>query len=227
MVPAMSRIDLAIILGFVMYAVWSGWRSKDQASKSLEEYFLAGRSLPGWKAGLSMAATQFAADTPLLVTGLIATAGVFSLWRLWSYGLAFLLLGFVLAGSWRRANVLTDAELTEVRYGGPWAAALRAVKAIYFGTVFNCTVLAMVLFAAGAIAEPFLLWDRWLPSGLYSGLVSVVEGIGLMFAAPSAEPSTVWVRSTNNLISVLSIVAVTTLYSTTGGLRSVVNTDVA
>ena len=39
------------------------------------EYFLAGRTLPGWKAGISMAATQFAADTPLLVTGLIATAG--------------------------------------------------------------------------------------------------------------------------------------------------------
>ena len=40
---------------------------------------------------------------------------VFFLWRWWVYGIAFLLLGFVLAGSWRRAMVLTDAELTELR----------------------------------------------------------------------------------------------------------------
>lgn len=223
----MSGLDAAIIAGFILYAVWSGFRSRDRASKNLEEYFLAGRSLPGWKAGLSMAATQFAADTPLLVTGLIATAGIFSLWRLWSYGLAFLLLGFVLARGWRRALVLTDAELTEVRYGGPWAAVLRAVKAIYFGTIFNCTVLAMVLFAAGAVAEPFLLWDQWLPGHIYNGLRYGVEWVGVPFANPAGDSDEMWVRSTNNLISILSIVSVTTLYSTTGGLRSVVNTDVA
>ena len=40
-----------------------------------------------------MAATQFAADTPLLVTGLIATAGIFALWQLRIYAVAFLLLG--------------------------------------------------------------------------------------------------------------------------------------
>ena len=86
-----------------------------------------------------MAATQFAADTPLLVTGLIATAGIFALWQLWIFALAFLLMGFVLAPSWRRAGVLTDAELTEVRYGRTPATALRGIKAIYFGTIFNCT----------------------------------------------------------------------------------------
>ena len=147
------------------------------ASQNLEEYFLAGRTLPGWKAGISMAATQFAADTPLLVTGLIATAGIFSLWRLWIYALAFLLMGFVLAASWRRVGVITDAELTEIRYGNKPAAVLRGIKAIYFGTIFNCTVLAMVLFAAKEVAEPFLLWDAWLPAALYDPARQVVEWV--------------------------------------------------
>ncbi|MEW5905291.1 MAG: sodium transporter, partial [Elusimicrobiota bacterium] len=71
----MAGIDIAIILAFIAYSVWSGFSNKDKASKDLSEYFLAGRSLPGWKAGLSMAATQFAADTPLLVTGIIAVSG--------------------------------------------------------------------------------------------------------------------------------------------------------
>ena len=111
-----------------------------------------------------MAATQFAADTPLLVTGLVATAGIFGLWQLWIFALTFLLVGFVLAGGWRRAGVVTDAELTEVRYGGMPATVLRGVKAFYFGTVINCVSLAWVLFAAAKIDEPFLLWHLWFCS---------------------------------------------------------------
>ena len=221
----LSAIDVAIVVGFVLWAVASGFRSRKQASRNLEEYFLAGRTLPGWKAGISMAATQFAADTPLLVTGLIAVAGIFSLWRLWIYAIAFLMLGFLLAASWRRASVLTDAELTELRYGGRSAAVLRAFKALYFGTLFNCTVLAWVLFAAKNIAEPFLLWNQWLPAGLFAPMVSFVAWVGVPLSIDPSSPD-VWVLSANNTLSILAIVAVTTLYSTTGGLRSVVNTDI-
>jgi SSS family solute:Na+ symporter len=223
----MATIDILIILGFIAYAIYSGISSKDVAGESLDEYFLAGRTLPGWKAGLSMAATQFAADTPLMVTGLVATAGVFSLWRLWIYGLAFLFMGFVLASSWRRSGVLTDAELTELRYGNKPAAFLRGVKAIYFGTIFNCMVLGFVLLAATRIAEPFLMWDQWswFPSAIHDVFVSLAQWIDTPITAkPSGED--VWIRSANNLISIFAIVTVTTFYSTTGGLRSVVNTDV-
>jgi Na+/proline symporter len=223
----MAGIDVFIILAFIAYAVASGFRQKGVAGKNLEEYFLAGRSLPGWKAGLSMAATQFAADTPLMVTGLIATAGIFAFWRVWIYAIAFLLLGFVLAASWRRVGVITDAELTEVRYGSKAAAALRGVKAIYFGTIFNCTVLSFVLLAATRIAEPFLTWHAWgwFPTGLHEVFQSLAETIGTPITAV-ATGDDVWVRSADNLISIFAILAVTTFYSTTGGLRSVVNTDV-
>ena len=217
-------LDALIMLAFILYAASAGLRARAKASRNLEEYFLAGRSLSGWQAGLSMAATQFAADTPLLVTGLIAVSGIFSLWRLWIYALAFLFMGFVLAGSWRRARVLTDAELTELRYGRWPAATLRAVKAIYFGTVFNCTVLAMVLLAATSIAEPFLLWHAWLPSTVYDPLRAVVEFFGVPITMNGIGDD-VWIRSANNTLSIGAIVLVTLLYSTTGGLRSVVATD--
>ena len=187
---------------------------------------LAGRTLPGWKAGLSMAATQFAADTPLLVTGLLATAGIFGLWQLWIFALTFLLMGFVLAGAWRRAGVVTDAELVEVRYGGTPAAVLRGAKAIYLGTVVNCVALAWVLFAAAKVAEPFLLWNEWLPAGSLQPLVSLVESVAVPLTIGRARRSEVWVKTTNNLISLVMILGVTALYSTTGGLRSVAATDV-
>lgn len=218
-----APIDVAILVAFLLYSIASGLRARKVASQDLEQYFLAGRTLPGWKAGISMAATQFAADTPLLVTGMIATAGLFSLWRLWIYAIAFLLVGFVLGGPWRRASVLTDAELAELRYGTRLGTWLRAAKAIYFGTIFNCAVLAMVLLAATRIAEPFLSWDQWLPAGAFRAVVSLVEWIG---APLTLATDAVWERSASNLLSLGAVVAVTTMYSTTGGLRAVVNTDV-
>jgi Na+/proline symporter len=220
-----ALVDAGIVAAFIAYALVSGMRARKLSSRNLTEYFLAGRTLPGWKAGISMAATQFAADTPLLVTGLIATAGVFALWRLWIYALAFLFMGFVLAGAWRRAGVLTDAELAELRYGARLAPLLRAAKAIYFGTIFNCTVVAMVLFAATRIAEPFLTWNEWLPTSAFHEVVRFVEWSGISLSAAS-EPAQRLERSASNLLSLLVVVSVTTFYSTTGGLRAVVETDV-
>ena len=220
-----TTIDGLIVLAFVAYAISNGFRSRTQASRNLEEYFLAGRTLPGWKAGLSMAATQFAADTPLLVTGIIATAGVFGLWQLWIFAVTFLWMGFVMAGAWRRAGVVTDAELTELRYGGRPAAVLRGIKAVYLGTVINCTVLAWVLFAAARIAEPFLLWNEWLPAGVLQPVISLVEVVGMPLTAGVESPE-VWVTTANNLISLVLVLTVTALYSATGGLRSVAATDI-
>ena len=219
-------IDLLIVAAFVIYSVATGFVMQTKASRGLGEYFLAGRSLKGWQAGLSMAATQYAADTPLLVTGLIATAGVFSLWRLWVYAIAFLMMGFVLGACWRRAQILTDAEFTEIRYAGKGALILRAAKAVHMGTLVNCTVLAMVLLAATRIAEPFLIWHEWLPAPFISPLAGFLEHHQISFCSLPAGHPEAWIVSADNLISIACIVSFTTLYSTSGGLRSVVATDV-
>jgi solute:Na+ symporter, SSS family len=219
-------IDLAILASFVFYSVTTGFILRKKASRGLEEYFLAGRTLKGWQSGISMAATQYAADTPLLVTGLIATSGIFALWRLWVYALAFLLMGFVLGACWRRAGVLTDAEFTELRYSGKGASVLRVLKAVYMGTVINCTVLAMVLIAAARIAEPFLIWHEWLPLGVIQPLAYLLEQGHVQLSVLSSSHPNVWLHSADNLISIGLIVGFTTLYSATGGLRSVVATDV-
>lgn len=219
-----AMVDLGIVLAFVAYSIGNGFRHQARASESLEEYFLAGRSVKGWQAGISLAATQFAADTPLLVAGLIATGGIFMLWRLWIYGLGFLMIGFLLGPAWRRARVITDAELTEIRYSGKGVLALRGLKAIYYGTVMNCTIMAMVLVAAMRISEVFLPWNEWLPGGVYGVIYHVVKSIGIPLASGSTGLET-YVATTNNLLSILVIIAFTALYSTTGGLRSVIATD--
>ncbi|RMD88384.1 MAG: sodium transporter, partial [Calditrichaeota bacterium] len=218
-------IDLFIVLAFVIYSISAGFRAQKKASQNLNEYFLAGQTIAGWRAGFSMAATQFAADTPLLVTGLIATGGIFMVWRLWIYGIAFLMMAFIFSIGWRRAGVLTDAEFTEIRYSGAGVLPLRILKAIYYGTVINCVVMAMVLVAAMRIAEIFLPWHIWLPNSVYEPILHMVNWFGLSLGQSVTGLSNDYV-TTNNLISIVLILGFTALYSTTGGLRSVVTTDV-
>jgi len=218
-------VDLSILLTFVTVSLYLGWRSRRRASRSLDEYFLAGRSVGGWGAGLSMAATQFAADTPLLVMGLLAASGAASLWRLWIYGLAFLLMGFVLAACWRRAGVLTDAELTTLRYSARGALTLRALKAVFYGTVINCVVLAFVLAAATRLFELFLPWHEWLADDVYQGIAGFVSAAGLVLNSGLTGLADD-VATTNNLLSIAAMLLFVAGYSTTGGLRSVIGTDV-
>jgi solute:Na+ symporter, SSS family len=218
-------IDLLIVLAFVVYSVGAGFAARRSASRDLEEYFLAGRTIRGWRAGISMAATQYAADTPLLVAGLVAVGGLYSIWRLWIYGIAFLLMGILLGRAWRRAGVLTDAELTEVRYSGRGVLLLRGLKAVYYGTIINCVVMALVLVAATRIFEIFLPWHEWLPAAVYAPIEHTVATLGLDFwsGTPRLEPI---IATTNSLLSIVAMLAFVALYSATGGLRSVISTDV-
>ncbi len=218
-------IDLVIVIVFVAYAMYSGLAARRTASTGLQEYFLAGRTVKGWRAGVSMAATQFAADTPLLVVGLIASGGIFLIWQLWVYGIAFLMMGFVFAAHWRRAGVLTDAEFTELRYSARGALALRTVKALYYGTLINCVVLAFVLVAAVRIAEVFLPWHEWLPNDFFQSLVQLTRVTGLSIGS-TVSGHDADIASTNNAISIILLMSFTLFYSATGGLRSVIATDV-
>ena len=218
-------IDLVIVAAFVAYAVYSGLSARRTASTGLQEYFLAGRTVKGWRAGVSMAATQFAADTPLLVVGLIASGGIFLIWQLWVYGIAFLMMGFVFAAHWRRAGVLTDAEFTELRYSARGALTLRTIKALYYGTLINCVVMAFVLVAAMRIAEVFLPWHEWLNADLYWHLLQLTRATGLDLGSTAAALDAD-ISSTNNAISIVVLMSFTLFYSAAGGLRSVIATDV-
>lgn len=135
------------------------------------------------------------------------------------------MIGFIFADHWRRAGVLTDAELTEIRYSGKPVLFLRVLKAIYYGTVINCIIMAMVLVAAMRIAEVFLPWHIWFPSGIYHFFLSITQWFGLNIGK-SITGLTPAVMTTNVLITALAIFTFTGLYSTTGGLRSVIATDV-
>ena len=137
----LSNIDWIIIAAYFIIALVIGLSLKNRAGKSLTDFFLSGRSLPWYIAGLSMVATTFAADTPLAVTELVAQNGISGNWIWWSMLTGGMLTVFFFARLWRNANILTEPELIEIRYSGKPAAFLRGFKAFYLGLFMNCLII--------------------------------------------------------------------------------------
>jgi Na+/proline symporter len=100
--------------------------------------------VPWWLAGTSMVATTFAADTPLVVTGLVARNGIAGNWLWWNMVASGMLTVFLFARLWRRSGVTTDIELAELRYSGKPAAFLRGFRSVYLGVMMNCIILGWV-----------------------------------------------------------------------------------
>ena len=148
-------IDWIIIGLFLAISLFISLRYHGEASKSLSDFFLGGRNLPWYIAGVSMVATTFAADTPLAVTELVAKNGISSNWIWWSFLFGGMLTTFFFANLWRRANVLTELELIELRYSGKPAAILRGFKAIYLGLFMNVIVIGWVNVAMVSIIQVF------------------------------------------------------------------------
>ena len=76
-----------------------------------------------------MVATTFAADTPLVVTGLVARNGIAGNWLWWNMVASGMLTVFLFSRLWRRSGMTTDIELAELRYSGKPAAFLRGFRA--------------------------------------------------------------------------------------------------
>jgi len=140
----MHPVDLAVIVVWLVGNMAVGLWLKRRGSSSTEAYFVSGRSLPWWLAGTSMVATTFASDTPLVVSGWVASFGIAENWVWWTAGMSGVMTIFLFSKFWRRAGVMTDAELVELRYGGRSARVLRGVNAAWFGIFMNLLVIAWV-----------------------------------------------------------------------------------
>lgn len=153
--PTLATIDWVLIALYLIVSVVIALRFSKESGKSLGDYFLGGRRLPWYLAGVSMVATTFAADTPLAVTELVYKGGIAGNWLWWNMLIGGMLTTFFFARLWRRAEVLTEVEFITLRYGGVAAQALRVFKAVYLGLVMNVLVIAWVNLAMVAILQQF------------------------------------------------------------------------
>lgn len=176
----MEFVDYLIIITYFLISFGIAAFYSRRAGKSTDEFFLSGRNLPWFLAGISMVATTFAADTPLAVTELVAKNGIAGNWIWWNFAFGGLLTVFFFARLWRRAGIMTEAEFAEIRYSGKASKFLRGFKAVYLGLIMNVIIMGWVnkalatilvgLFGIGEEQVYFYVFGCMLLVALYAAL---------------------------------------------------------
>ncbi|HEX4937001.1 MAG TPA: sodium:solute symporter family protein [Gemmatimonadaceae bacterium] len=200
-----TLIDWLIVAAYFAFSFGIAIYYFRRASSSTSEFFLSGRDMSWWMAGTSMVATTFAADTPLAVTELVVQNGIAGNWLWWNAVAGGILTVFFFAKLWRRSGVMTDVEFVELRYSGKAAAALRGIKAVYFGLLMNCIIIGWVSLAMETVMKVLF------PDLTLFGRTSF-NILGLEMSAA--------------LVIVAVLVLVVAVYSLMSGLWGVVVTDV-
>src|SRR5271155_1110365 len=139
-----TALDWVAILAYFAITLMLGLFFRRRSRDSTEDYFVSGRKVSWWLAGTSMVATTFAADTPLLVAGLVYTQGIAGNWLWWAFLLSGMMTVFLYARLWRRSGLMPSVQFAEMRSSGNPAAFLRGFRAVYLGLMMNCLILGWV-----------------------------------------------------------------------------------
>jgi solute:Na+ symporter, SSS family len=154
----MSAVDWGIVVFYLIFTLLLGIYLSRRASGSMEDFFVGGRALPWWLAGTSMAATTFSIDTPLYVAGVVGTRGVAGNWEWWNFAIMHVILIYIFSRLWSRARIVTDNELTELRYGGRPAAILRATKGFLFAVIMGSVSMSLAMLAMVKVLDALQLF---------------------------------------------------------------------
>ena len=207
-----TLLDWSAIVGYLAITLVMGLWFRRRSSRSMDDYFVSGRNVNWWLAGTSMVATTFAADTPLVVTGLVYSQGISGNWLWWGFLLSGMMTVFLFSRLWRRSGLLTDVQFAEIRYSGKPAAFLRGFRAIYLGLLMNCVILGWVTKAMTSIV-----------STTFAGTPMLANVSRVM----SAHFGSVWSGDDGAALAicVLFLIPFTGLYVALGGLWGVLWTD--
>ena len=190
-------IDLAIIAAYIAATVAIGFWISKRASKSIDNYFLGGNTIPWYMLGLSNASGMFDISGTMWMVYLLFVYGMKSVWIPWLWPTFNQIFMMVFLSVWlRRSGVMTGAEWIRFRFGDSRGAQLAHLIVVAFALVNVIGFLAYGFIGIGKFTAAFLPWQL------------------------SEDPSM------NANYYGLIITAITTVYVVKGGMFSVVFTEV-
>lgn len=148
--------------------------------KSLEDFFLASRSLPAWLVFLSLTASWFGATSILVTTDDAYRRGLGAVWLVGIPAIVTVLIfGVFLAGPIRRLDVITLPEMVEKRYGKTVRHLAALLIFWYMAVLASSQMVALGQFLGPFLGIPYI-WSLAVGTGvvliylLRGGLFSVV-----------------------------------------------------
>ena len=200
----MQAIDLAIVGLYVLATIAIGLYARRRAARSVEDYYLAGKSLPWYMLSLSNASGMFDISGTMWLVALCVVYGLKSIWIPWLWPVFNQVFLMVYLSTWlRRSNVLTGAEWIETRFGSGAGGQLSQFVVIGFAVLSVLGFLAYGFVGIGLFIEAFLPWSMVAP---YVPFDVAPENVANFYG--------------------ITFTAIAGIYAVLGGMFSIVWTDV-
>jgi Na+/proline symporter len=176
----MHTADWIVLFGYLAGTVLVGVLL-GRLIKNSSDFFTAGEQSPWWISGLSAFMTMFSANTFVVWGGIAFKHGLVAIMINLMYGVAALLVGYSVAGRWKKLGIRTPAEFVEKRFGTAalhfytwFMMTLRVVGAA--GALYAIARLITAVVSDGSSTDPWLVWAILL-FGLIIVIYTMIGGL--------------------------------------------------
>ncbi|MCE5340984.1 MAG: hypothetical protein LLF92_07640 [Planctomycetaceae bacterium] len=167
--------DYCIIGGYFLFLIGLGVYLSRRASKSLDEYFLGGRSLPWWALGISGMGWSVDVTGTMLIVSLLYLLGPRGLFIEFRGGVPLgLVFTMIWTGKWhRRSGCMTGAEWMAFRFGNGFGANFARISKVVALIVFTIGMLVYTIKGTGLFFSMFLPLSPFQCSLIMLGITTI------------------------------------------------------
>ncbi len=166
-------LDIAVIAIYFGMVIWIGFYLKGRSNTS-EEFFMAGREMTAWIAGLSFVSANLGSLELMGWAGSAYQYGILATHWYWIGAIpAMLFLGLVMMPFYYVCKTHSVPGYLDLRYGG----AARSVAAISFATEM-ILMSGVNMFAMAVVMKVVLGWDITFSILVSSVAVAIYVGLG-------------------------------------------------
>ncbi|MBN1541407.1 sodium:solute symporter [candidate division KSB1 bacterium] len=177
-----------------------------KASRSVQEYFLAGNSLPWWALGVSGMASYLDIAGTMLIVSFIYMLGPRGLLIEFRGG-ACLLLSFMLVWTGKyhyRSKCMTGAEWMEYRFGSGWGGQFARVVSAVANIIGTIGMLAYLIKGVGLFLSMFLPFSPLVCS-------IILIAVATLYTMVSGFYGVVFTDFFQSLIILIAVVVITSM----------------
>lgn len=151
----LSSIDIAVFVVYVLIIIGVGLfvsRNKKGQTKTTEDYFLAGKSLPWWAVGSSLIAANISAEQFIGMSGSGYSIGLAIASYEWMAALTLIIVGKYFLPVFIDKGIYTIPEFVEQRFN----KNLKTILAVFWIALYVFVNLTSVLYLGGLALQTIL-----------------------------------------------------------------------
>jgi solute:Na+ symporter, SSS family len=178
----MATLDLVIVGVYLAAMVAMGFWTRRRATKSQEEFLVAGRSLGPWLYAGTLAAVTIGGGATVGGVKLGYTYGISGMWLVSMYGVGMIVMGVFLVPRILKLKLFTVAEILQRRYG----PSARVAGGVVMGT-YDFMIVVVATIAIGAVAEVMAGIPRTEAILICSAVMILYSVLGGMWALTATD----------------------------------------